>query len=452
MISVGSVANVRPKTNYFLTTEQRQFIIFIRTKQVFSLRLRSETDQIQAVYVSSEEIEQRFFPYPRFKRRNEIQTLIDAGEITVIQQGKRFVYDVCKSGEIDLSLLITKPLPNDPLYRVILNNLKAVSLPDGAPSTEYFDLFLKYKATRPELFFKVDHFAGRVHSPVSNFHRTHRPNILLNGEKTTSLDVATMQPLLLGKILTNDLVDNEYSAWINEGKDIYLELQTKANLSSRDEAKKAFFQILFSKPSNALSNLFGSADWITWVNNYKSSYEPQNPHGRDKPHSNLAWLLQTTEVRVMSKIWRKLINARITFIPVHDEIIVPVSKALQAMDIMKEVLSGEFEYSKISWDKAEIKDVLTATLSTLPTLTGGETPTAVQKSLVTASQIPTEIKELHTKYVASEQIGELDNHPDREQIRTLWQAVGMYAYRPSIQSLYTDRLEAIINNLSHTNQ
>lgn len=425
---------------------QEKFTTYIRTKQVFSLRLRNESDELQPVHVPSKEIEDRFFPFPKHKRKDEIQALINSGEILVTEKNKRFFYEVLKPGKINLSLIVTKQLPSDPIYKVMLGHLKAVSLPPGAASTDYFDLFLKYQQSRPELFFKVDAFAGRVHSPISNFHRSHRPYLLLNGEETTSLDVATMQPLLLGKILNKYLVNNEYSQWINEGKDIYLELQTKAGLQTRDEAKKKFFEILFSKPSNSLADLFGAADWINWINKYKGILEPLNPHGKDKPHSNLAWLLQTTEVKVMVKVWRKLIAAKITFAPVHDEIIVPVSKAEQAREIMSEVLSQEFVYFKISGDKLkekpENKGLFVAKFATSATLSEQEMALIAPKS-----PLPFEVFELQ-KYYADLEANNLIPDKHRNYISSLWQGIQITLPTKHFSlSLYTAALQDLKNKL-----
>jgi len=46
-------------------------------------------------------------------------------------------------------------------------------------------------------------------------------------------DVATMQPLLLGKILLSEIGSNEYSDWINYGKDIYIMLKKSQFKNSR---------------------------------------------------------------------------------------------------------------------------------------------------------------------------------------------------------------------------
>ena len=330
-----------------MTEAQEIFLKYVRTKMVFSLRLRGDKEGMQPVYIPSEGIDKRFFPFPKYDRKKEIQQLIDLGELSVLQRGQANTYEALRAGGFDLNLLQAKPIPNNATIRHMLQNIKLVSLPQDAASTPYFDLFLKYKNVRPDLFFTVDGFCGRIHTPVSNFHRIHRPNILLNNQHTTSLDVATMQPLLLGKILYKAIGDNEYSTWINSGEDIYIKLQNKADLSNRDEAKKKFFEILFSKPSNALRDLFGASEWINWINDYKQANVPANPHYKDKPHSNLAWLLQTTEVKIMTEVWTRLVSNKIPFLSVHDEIIIQVSRVKEAESIMQEVLSREFQYFKI---------------------------------------------------------------------------------------------------------
>lgn len=73
--------------------------------------------------------------------------------------------------------------------------------------------------------------------------------------------------------------------------------------------------------------------------------------------------------------------------------------------------------------------------------------TCVVKSFPTP--IPADILDLHTKFTDAENSGILENHPGREQIRILWQAVMMYTHRPAIQSLYTDSLNAILSEMKY---
>jgi len=339
---------------------QEIFIKYVRTKMMFNLRYRNESDFLQPVHIAASEITDRFFPYPKYDRNKEIKKLHDAGELRITQRGRAYYYEALKPGGYDLNLLCYAPIPQDNVTQTMLSNIKKVSLPLNASSTPYFDLFLKYKDVKPDLFFKVDEFCGRVHTPISNFHRTHRPYLLLGKAATTSLDVVTMQPLLLGKILYNKIGQNEYSTWINEGRDIYIELQKKASLNNRDDAKKKFFEILFSKPNEALTQLFGASEWINWINNYKHLEEPLNPHSSDKPHSNLAWLLQSTEVAIMRQVWEGLVNIGIPFISVHDEIIINEFNYNKAKTVLEDILGKEFTYFRLNTKNHYVADQVVA--------------------------------------------------------------------------------------------
>jgi hypothetical protein len=227
------------------------------------------------------------------------------------------------------------------------DQLNFVELPISEPKPPYFDAFLQCREKRLELFFTVDDFCGRVHTPVSSLQRDLRPLLRLCGESVVSLDVAQMQPTLLAQILTANIGLNDFSKAINAGTDIYILLQDKAKLQTREEAKKLLFKILFGYPSKALAELFGGANWIDWINEYKSRPEPRNPHN-DKPHTNLAWLLQNSEVRIMSEVWRVMAENSLPFLSVHDEIICRKSDEVKALEIFNNELSKHFVNFKIT--------------------------------------------------------------------------------------------------------
>lgn len=331
-----------------MTQAHENFITYVRTKQFFGQLKHRDTDTPHPVHIPMNEIKSRFFNNPR----PEIELLKQEGKLQVTEQTTKngytaFLYKVTETGGINPAMLKSQPKQHTPIEAYIMACLKKAGLKKDAPSTVYFDSFLHLKNKYIDLFFTVDDFAGRIHTPVSNFHRNYRQNLLIEGHAIASIDVVTMQPLLLGKILTTAIGDNAYSDWINAGKDIYLMIMERMKLGSRDEAKTRFFEIVFSKPNQQLSEMFGHAAWIEWINAIKSEPIAYNPHTLEKQHSNLAWLLQNTEVRLMRKVWKALRAADIPFLTVHDEVIMREQDAERSMKIFDRVLRDEFAYFRL---------------------------------------------------------------------------------------------------------
>ncbi len=335
------------------------FMTYVRTLQADKKRLKGE--QSEGVFIPQKEIEKRFFVHPHHNRKQCISELVLSGELEMINIAPvtkttyaRYEYRALRAGAIDLSLL---PLPDQSLIgsgsRIMREYLKRVSLPAGAPSTEYFDFFLQHKDQAIEHFFTVDAFAQRVHTPITNFHRPYRANLLIDELPTVGLDVKTMQPLLLGKILKQQIGVNDFTDWIERGEDIYEILQRLASLRTRDEGKKRFFEILFAPPSDELRRMFGNADWIRWINKFKSKCIKENPHSTGKPYSNMAWLLQCTEVSVMRKVWKRLNEAGIVFLSVHDEIIVKEEDRHTAERLFRSLLNQEFKFYQLNFKQQE---------------------------------------------------------------------------------------------------
>jgi hypothetical protein len=375
-----------------ISEAQKQFIIYIRTKMFWQNRLRN-ADAMNPVFVPMAEIKERFLSNPK----EEIRQLNDKGLIEVTQKvtnsgHKATFYKALKGGGINPSMLKPKGRELDVLTNYMRDVLRLVTLTDNSESTLYFDTFLMLKKTNIDLFFTIDDFSGRIHTPVSSFHRILRPNILINGQKTSSLDVVTMQPLLLGKILSERIGKNDYSEWIESGEDIYIKIQEKAQLPSRDDAKKRFFEILFSKPNKQLATMFGNANWIEWINDFKRQPFKANPHTLEKSHSNLAWLLQTTEVAIMSKVWHELALYNIKFLSVHDEIIVPRSDLPISRKIFDNILSAEFNYYKLNskHPDAEVEAIPLKTFEGIPNDWNQEIEDI--KEIIHAYQWPSSIK------------------------------------------------------------
>ena len=105
---------------------------------------------------------------------------------------------------------------------------------------------------------------------------------------------------------------------------------------------------MFSKPNEELQFLFSNENWVQWINRYKCSIDLRNKRSRYKRHSNLAWLLQSTEVHVMKKVWNELMINNVSFITVHDEIIVTEDDMLKSQELMEKVLAKEFKYYELN--------------------------------------------------------------------------------------------------------
>jgi hypothetical protein len=339
-----------------MNENQKAFLTYVKTLQIFANRIRTESEDLKPVFISVDEIEKRFFKY---NRKSEIQYLIDCGYLVVtsepINNGKfKYLYDAPHHKQYNLDLIEKAPLPNTRLVKQTLKHLQNTSLEPGAGSTKYFSLFQKWKNERTDLFLNVDDFSGRIHTPISNFHRIYRPGLKLYGNDTVGLDVFQMQPTLLGKILQDKVGNNEFSTWIDQGIDVYEIIKNREKLETRDDAKKRMFKILFGYPDNKLKEIFGDANWINWINEYKSKPEPlnkklkYNSSHKISYHNNLSWLLQTTEVQTMTKVWNELIDTGIPFLGVHDEIIIEKHNEIEAYKIFWHVLKNELNYFKIN--------------------------------------------------------------------------------------------------------
>ena len=316
---------------------------YIKTQQFFRTRLKlgQEENKLEPVYIAPDKINSLggLYLVNKFIASNQ---LVKAGnKYNVIDE------DVV----IDLALLDRRILPSDTLYQIMIDNLLGASLEANNKSTLYFDAFQMFKNERLDLFFTVDSFSGRVHTAVSSLNKDARPNLKLFGKPVISLDVFQMQPTLLAQTLNDHIGTNEFSEMVFNGKDVYLMIKEMFNLETRDAAKKKMFEILFGYPDSKSS--FSNKDWFQWINEIKSKpLEGNTKHkvenGVISYHNNLAWLLQSLEVKVMKQIWQSLLDANIPFLTVHDEIIVQQGNEVAALELFDLVLAKEFKYYKVN--------------------------------------------------------------------------------------------------------
>ena len=134
---------------------------------------------------------------------------------------------------------------------------------------------------------------------------------------------------------------------MDNGVDVYRMMAAAYNLPTREAGKDRFFEILFAKPNDDLAIVFGDVEWVAWVNRYKRARNTKNPY-KHKLHNNLAWLLQTTEVRIMKEVWIGLKNANIPFLTIHDEILCSRNDKEAATKIFKEKLERHFVHFQLN--------------------------------------------------------------------------------------------------------
>jgi len=278
-------------------------------------------------------------------------SLKEAGEIDYDKDGN---FKSLKPGPIrpDLLLLTRKRpkvvMPLTPLHVYMMKCLLRVSLPVAENLIPvYFKAFLDYRHKHLETFFTVDGFSQRVHTPVVNIKTHLRHQLLIDNERIVSLDVKQMQPTILGRVLQERVGDNSFSKAIDEGIDVYVLLQRDAGVSTRAEAKIMLFRLIFGKPMDEIGSHFkGDTSWVDWINYYKSTEEPRNPHKEDR-HTNLAWLLQHEEVVAMTSIWEALRRRRVPFLTIHDDVLVKLSDKDIAYKIFQGELKHHFRFFRI---------------------------------------------------------------------------------------------------------
>lgn len=329
-------------------TTEHEFTTFVRTKTVFKGRLKDlKESEYQTVKVYVYELDKL-----GCNNGPLLYGLREKGEIWYDNNGN---FRALRDGPIDPRLLErTRKLERvkgvlTPLHRYMRDQLMNVELAvsdDKIPV--YFKAFLKHREEGLDAFFTVDAFSGRVHTPIVNLKHDLRKHLRFYGKPLRSLDVRQMQPTILAKVIHDSIGDNPLSNAVFSGEDVYELLQNRdRSIKSRAEAKKFLFQLIFGKPMNGIGRMFeGDISWVDWINHYKSVREPRNPHHGER-HTNLAWLLQYNEVKIMCFIWERLWKRHIPFLTIHDDILCRPCDEDTVFKIMNEELSRHFKHFSI---------------------------------------------------------------------------------------------------------
>lgn len=316
------------------------FTTYIRTKTFFKLRLKDLKDYNTVkiyVYELDNLVGKQNHGKTLYRLRDQGEIDFDGNDYRALRPGpvQPNLIEIAKGEKQKV------PLSNTHLY--MRDQLKNVDLPiDKDQIPVYFNSFLSQRKNDLSPFFSVDAFSNRVHTPVVNLKSDLRRSLTFHGEKVVAIDVKQMQPLILSKILKEVIGSNEFSNTIDSGGDIYLHLKSIMHLKDRKDAKKYLFQLIFSPPDGN-----DGSNWMRWINHYKSTFEPRNPHGNLK-HTNLSWLLQYSEVQVMSEVWKILHEMKIPFLTIHDEILCLPRHSSRVQGVMNDVLQRHFEVFELT--------------------------------------------------------------------------------------------------------
>jgi hypothetical protein len=345
--SVGS--RLVAEHSRFHNNMEHFFTTFVRTKTLFKQRLKDckDYDTVKLYVYELDKLGVNNGPL--------LYALRERGEIWYDDKGN---FKALKEGPIDPSLLDRAKkrqrvkVDLTPLHLYMRNQLRFVSLVDTDEEDipVYFNTFLQQREGMLDAFFTVDDFSGRVHTPVVNLKGELRKRITLCGEPVASLDVKQMQPTILAKVLIDSVGENPFSTEIFNGVDVYEMLQKSGGLASRAEAKVFLFKLIFGKPMNDVGKLFkGNTEWVEWINSYKSKTEERNPHKQDM-HTNLAWLLQYSEVQVMTGIWEVLKRRGIPFLTIHDDVLCRRRDKDEVHRVMDNELKKHFKFFTVVID------------------------------------------------------------------------------------------------------
>lgn len=329
---------------------EHYFTTFVRTKTVFKSRLKDlkDYDKVRVYVYELKQLGVDNGPL--------LYNLKMRGEIWYDDKGN---FKALRPGPLNPALLdrarkrgrVRVPLTD--LHRWMRAQLLHVQLDvsDDKDLSVYFKAFLQNRETELPSFFTVDAFSGRVHTPVVNLKHDLRLLLRFYGRRVVSLDVKQMQPTVLAKVLLAAVGENAFSSAIFKGEDVYLLLQRSASLPDRSAAKTMLFKLIFGKPMGDIGKMFaGDTRWVDWINSYKSQTEERNPHKEDK-HTNLAWLLQYSEVHVMTDIWSRLMAMGIPFLTIHDDVLVRSGDEDVAYGVMEEELAKHFPKFSINVTK-----------------------------------------------------------------------------------------------------
>lgn len=200
-----------------------------------------------------------------------------------------------------------------------------------------------YQITTPEKridFLTQDNFSGRIYNIATGAPKWLRSHYKINGKYCAEIDLKSAHAVLLWLIAPKtDLIKFLYNCYANK-LDFYIEYGKRINIYNRKKVKIRFLRGLYG-PKNSrfykeIKNIFPGAGEI--LDRLKTDYLEANPSKLKGMHTNLAFLLLNLEVKIFKKVWAGLYAENITFLSIHDGILIAHDEKEKAEVIIKEII------------------------------------------------------------------------------------------------------------------
>lgn len=176
-----------------------------------------------------------------------------------------------------------------------------------------------------------DEFGNRLHSIFSSLPKSLRRRVKVWGEDNVELDLTQSQPVILAQLLEDEMGENSFTSLIKSGEDVYRFISPE----DRDRGKRALYFTLFGKRTpKQIIKMF--PDIAPTIKKLKWGMVVGNPS--NKKYSNLAYRLQQKESVLFREVWANLIKENISFIPIHDSVMVQSKYMDKTLRIMNRTL------------------------------------------------------------------------------------------------------------------
>lgn len=328
----------------FQNPAQKDLLDFIYTSQLLKVVIPGIPEDNSILLTS--EVERQIFPYRTYSARKNIQYMTKNGLISATKktsgESTQLYLKALRPGVFRPELMKPESTSLNHVHKKMRETLKHVGVLPGTNTTIYCNQFLQHKESYSHLFFAVDNFSGKVHTPFTSMLPYTRKNILIDSAPTKCISVSSIQALTLSLVLQAEKGRNSFTSMVNSGIDIYQKVSDVLKLSSREKGKEKFIGSLLAPPNNDLFEIFGASSWINWLNSFKRKKVKHNRYCSKVRNSNVLWAMQSKEVEVMQRVWKRLTESNILFLSVNDEIIVKESDVSQALELYKDTFDYYF--------------------------------------------------------------------------------------------------------------